>query len=73
MYQGKKIIVYGLGREFEKYEPFLESYFEIEGYSDKNKKNMGEYYIQPSEINSKKYDYIYILQVGNFMKKLRKN
>ncbi len=45
MYQGKKIIVYGLGREFEKYETFLESYFEIVGYSDKNKKNMGEYYI----------------------------
>ncbi len=60
MYQGKKVIVYGLGREFQKYETFLKSYFDIVAYSDKNRKSMGGSYIQPSEINTKEYDYIFI-------------
>ena len=60
-----KIIVYGLGKEFIKQRKWLESCFNIVGYSDKHKKEM-EGYLAPSELNNFEYEYIYITSVNYY-------
>lgn len=55
----KKIIVYGLGKEYEKQMWFLKEEFNIVGYSD-GKKAAVENYILPDELRNCDWDYIYI-------------
>lgn len=54
-----KIIVYGLGKSYEKQRKFIESKFDIVGYSDKNVKNV-QPFIALKDIPSKQFDYIFI-------------
>ena len=60
-----KIIVYGLGKEFLKQRKYLESYFDIVGYCDKQKKEMGGY-LAPNELNNFEYDYIYVTSINYY-------
>lgn len=55
----KKIIVYGLGKEYEKQMWFLKEEFNVVGYSD-GKKAAVENYILPDELRNCDWDYIYI-------------
>lgn len=55
----KKIIVYGLGTEYEIQKRFIESEFEIIGYSDKRKIDDINY-IKLEEISNYQFDAIYV-------------
>lgn len=54
-----RVIIYGLGKAFSTQRKYLESYFDIVGYSDKQKKEW-ERYLAPDELNNYEYDYIYV-------------
>ena len=54
-----RVIVYGLGREYEKLIPLLEHNFEIVAYCDRNKNNKIDN-IAPQEIANFHYDKIFI-------------
>lgn len=54
----KKIIVYGLGKEFEKIRVYLNKRYDIVAYCDKNKKYEWSIYI--SDIAKYEFDYIYV-------------
>ena len=58
-YRNKRIIVYGLGKEFEHQRKILENEFQIVGYSDKNVYQVNNY-IVPENIKTHDFDYIYI-------------
>lgn len=55
----EKIIVYGLGKEFQEQRFFIESQYHVIGYSDKKEMKM-EKYIRPDQIPESDYDYIYV-------------
>ena len=65
-----KAIVYGLGRQYEKDRQFIESEFDIIGYSDKEEKDIPGF-IKKEEINNYDFDYIYItsLKYANDIKR----
>lgn len=65
-----KIIVYGLGKDFSKQRIYLESCFNIVGYCDKNQKKVLGGYLPPSELNNRKFDYIYITS-SKYYKEIR--
>ena len=54
-----KIVVYGLGKDYESQKAFLKNTYDIVGYSDKCNKNI-EKYIYPKDICSMKFDFVYI-------------
>lgn len=58
----ERIIVYGLGNSYRKQRKIIESTFDIIGYSDKSLNNDIQYtpFIEPKDISSKQYDYVYI-------------
>lgn len=56
---GRKIIVYGLGKEYEKQKKLLEKCFSIVAYTDKKEKDIC-LYIDREKIQTTEYDYIYI-------------
>ena len=55
----EKIIVYGLGKEFQEQRFFIENRFYIVGYSDKKEMKVGQY-IRPEQIAESDYDYVYV-------------
>lgn len=55
----KKVIVYGLGKEYERQKTFIQSEFTIVGYSDKNRRNE-PLFIEPQNIVHEEFDYIYV-------------
>lgn len=58
--ESKKVVIYGLGREFPNVFPYLESIFDIVGFSDSNPKEKPEKFIEPEHLNEHVFDYIYI-------------
>lgn len=58
MNKKKSIIVYGLGKDYELAKNYIESKFNVIGYSDKVRK--GANYILPADISKYEYDYICI-------------
>ncbi len=62
----KKIIVYGLGRLFKRARRYLESKFEIVGYSDSENIIMDGKMILPENINNYDYDYICVTSMKYF-------
>ncbi len=56
----KKIIVYGLGSQYELFKDYIGCKFDIIGYSDSKKNIIGGGYIAPADIPKYKYDYICI-------------
>lgn len=55
----KRIIVYGLGKEFKEQQFFIENEFDIIGYCDKRKIDI-EKYIAVGDIAGIDYDYVYV-------------
>lgn len=58
----KKIIVYGLGKNFKLSEDYIKNKFDIVGYCDKKIMGGG---IQPEDISKLEYDYICISSSDN--------
>lgn len=56
----KKLIVYGLGKAFSEVFPYLESIFDIVGFSDSNPREKMEKFIEPDHLDEYEFDYIYI-------------
>ncbi len=55
----KKVILYGLGTDFNNYRLFYEKYFDVIGYSDQKKKDI-ENFIFPNHMKNYAYNYIYV-------------
>lgn len=62
MKEKKSVIIYGLGKGYESAKKYIESKFNVVGYSDQDeKKAAGEYnYILPANLSNYNYDYILI-------------
>lgn len=58
-YYGKKIVIYGLGYEYKKQERFINSEFDIVGYSDRDEYEI-PLYVRPADIAQLSFDYIYV-------------
>lgn len=58
----KKIIVYGLGKDYQSAKDYIKNKYDVIGYSDRNKRNFQEEgnYISPEELKEYEYDYICI-------------
>lgn len=58
----ESVIIYGLGKEFEKHKLYLHSKYEIVGYSDANydKESIFDKYIRPEKIKLYEYDLVLI-------------
>jgi predicted SAM-dependent methyltransferase len=54
-----KIVIYGLGKSFDSYRKWLESNYEVVGYSDKKISNVGGY-ITPNELINTEFDFIIV-------------
>lgn len=59
MKEKKKVIIYGLGKEFKLFKSYIENEFEVIGYCDSKMSNMGGY-IPPENLSNLDYDYICI-------------
>lgn len=55
-----KVVVYGLGQDYQYMSQYLEAEFEIIGYSDKVSKDGVANFIRPEDLNKFVYDYIFI-------------
>ncbi len=55
----EKVIVYGLGKAYEKQRKIIESKYDVVGYSDKTVKDV-QPFIVPEEIALKQFDYVFI-------------
>lgn len=58
-YYEKRVVVYGLGYEYRKQEGFINSEFDIVGYSDRNEHSI-PLYVKPADIAGLSFDYIYV-------------
>lgn len=58
-YYGKRVVVYGLGYEYEKQKSFIKSEFHVVGYSDRNEYDV-PLYVKPTAIAGISFDYIYV-------------
>ncbi len=65
-----KIIVYGLGKEFFNQRLFIEAMYDVIGYSDKRRIDIGKY-IEPENICNCQYSYVYITSY-NFYEEIKK-
>ena len=61
----KRIIIYGIGKEFKTQRNYLESQFQIVGVSDLRKKDVNNF-IEPKDIIKYNFDYIYITSLKFF-------
>lgn len=69
----RKAIIYGLGNDYLSMKKYIETCFEVIGYSDKNKKFYlvrGERYIPLEEISKCEFDYICIT-TGKFFEEIK--
>lgn len=66
--QKSKVIIYGLGTEYEKSKYFLESTFDILAYTDRDKSKYLKYNkgIPPEKINDYLFEYIYVTSQKHF-------
>lgn len=55
----KRVIIYGLGKDFKQQVGYLENEFDIIGYCDAQEHNMNNF-ISPTDLGKYEYDYIYI-------------
>ncbi len=63
-----KVIIYGLGQMYEKQKCYIESRFEVIGYSDvRTNINMPGGIIVPEDLVKYKYDYIYVTSYKYFV------
>ncbi len=60
-----KIIIYGLGKRLRDQKKYLESVFEVVGYSDKSEYTISKY-ISPSKIHSVDCDAVYVTSAKHF-------
>lgn len=57
-----KVVIYGLGKEFQKQKFILEREYQIIGLSDKklNLKELYSNYIEPERLHELDLDYVYV-------------
>lgn len=58
-YYGKRVVIYGLGYEYEKQKCFIKSEFDVVGYSDRKEYEI-PLYVRPIDIAGISFDYIYV-------------
>ena len=58
-YYGKRVVIYGLGYEYEKQKSFIKSEFDVVGYSDRKEYEI-PLYVRPIDIAGISFDYIYV-------------
>ena len=58
-YYGKRVVIYGLGYEYEKQKCFIKSAFDVVGYSDRKEYEI-PLYVRPIDIAGISFDYIYV-------------
>lgn len=69
MYFGKRAVIYGLGKEYQMNKEFLEDFFQVIGYSDRKRCEIGGY-IQPENLYALEFDYVYVSSF-NYFKRIK--